>query len=339
MITITDIAALAGVSKSTVSRVLTGAGYVNDETREKIEKIIKEYGYQPSESARSLSKKTTNTIGVVVPEIDNSFYSEVLNGIGQIVDENNYNIIYFNTNNSIVKEEKALQMLKAQRVRGVILAAAVDYSEPEATENLKQLLEKINAPVVLLDREIDGINLDKVVYDNFGSAFAATEALIKAGNKTIGIITGDLNLKHARDRYEGYLQAMNRYQIPIIEKYIMHGDFMTETAYSLAGKMYDRGDIPDGIVSCNNRTTLGFLRATRERNMKLGREIAFVGIDHIDVLDIIDYKYSYVSRDTVEMGRIAMELLIERIRNPKKYHTVKIVPYELFLKGAEKKMR
>ena len=189
MITITDIAALAGVSKSTVSRVLTGAGYVNDETREKIEKIIKEYGYQPSESARSLSKKTTNTIGVVVPEIDNSFYSEVLNGIGQIVDENNYNIIYFNTNNSIVKEEKALQMLKAQRVRGVILAAAVDYSEPEATENLKQLLEKINAPVVLLDREIDGINLDKVVYDNFGSAFAATEALIRAGNKTIGIIT------------------------------------------------------------------------------------------------------------------------------------------------------
>ena len=263
----------------------------------------------------------------------------MLNGIGQIVDENNYNIIYFNTNNSIVKEEKALQMLKAQRVRGVILAAAVDYSEPEATENLKQLLEKINAPVVLLDREIDGINLDKVVYDNFGSAFAATEALIKAGNKTIGIITGDLNLKHARDRYEGYLQAMNRYQIPIIEKYIMHGDFMTETAYSLAGKMYDRGDIPDGIVSCNNRTTLGFLRATRERNMKLGREIAFVGIDHIDVLDIIDYKYSYVSRDTVEMGRIAMELLIERIRNPKKYRTVKIVPYELFLKGAEKKMR
>ena len=264
MITITDIAALAGVSKSTVSRVLTGTGYVNGETREKIEEIIKEYGYQPSESARSLSKKTTNTIGVVVPEIDNSFYSEVLNGISQVVDENNYNIIYFNTNNSITKEEKALQMLKAQRVRGVILAAAVDYSEPEATAKLKLLLEKINAPVVLLDREIDGINLDKVVYDNFGSAFAATEALIKAGNQTIGIITGDLNLKHARGRYEGYLQAMNQYQIPIVEKYIMHGDFMTETAYSLARKMYEQGDIPDGIVCCNNRTTLGFLRATRE---------------------------------------------------------------------------
>ena len=278
MITITDIAALSGVSKSTVSRVLTETGYVNDETREKIEAIIQEYGYQPSESARSLSKKITNTIGVVVPEIDNSFYSEVLNGIGQIVDQNNYNIIYFNTNNTITKEEKALQMLKAQRVRGVILAPAVDYSEPEATEKLKLLLEKINAPVVLLDREIDGINLDKVVYDNFGSAFAATEALIKAGNRTIGIITGDLNLKHARGRYEGYLQAMKQYQIPIIEKYIMHGDFMVEKAYALAREMYERGDIPDGIVACNNRTTLGFLRATRERNMKLGRESPLWGL-------------------------------------------------------------
>ena len=124
-------------------------------------------------------------------------------------------------------------MLKAQRVRGVILAPAVDYSEPEATKKLKLLLEKINAPVVLLDRDIDGISLDKVVYDNFGSAFAATEALIKAGNKTIGIITGDLNLKHARGRYEGYLEAMKQYNIPLNEKYIFHGDFMADTAYSL----------------------------------------------------------------------------------------------------------
>ena len=119
MITIKDIAGLAGVSKSTVSRVLTGTGYVNDETREKIEKIIKENSYQPSESARSLPKRITNTIGVVVPEIDNSFYSEVLNGISQVVDQNNFNIIYFNTNNSLAKEEKALQMLKRKEFAGL----------------------------------------------------------------------------------------------------------------------------------------------------------------------------------------------------------------------------
>ena len=187
----------------------------------------------------------------------------------------------------------------------------------------------------MLDRDIDGISLDKVVYDNFGSAFAATEALIKAGNKTIGIITGDLNLKHARGRYEGYLEAMKQYNIPVIEKYVLHGDFMADTAYSLAWKMYEQRDIPDGIISCNNRTTLGFLRATRERKMKLGREIAFVGIDHIDVLDIIDYKYSHVTRDTVEMGRATMQLLMDRIKNPLKMNTVQIVPYKLVLKGTE----
>ena len=337
MITIKDIAELSGVSKSTVSRVLTGKGYVSAEAKERIEKIIEEYSFQPSESARSLPTKVTNTIGVVVPEIDNSFYSEVLKGIGDIADRDNYNIIYFNTNNSSLKEEKALKMLKAQRVRGVILAAAVDYSETKANAKLKKLIEQINAPIVLLDRDIDGINLDKVVYDNFGSAFAATEAMIKAGNKSIGIITGDLDLKHARGRYEGYLAAMRQYEVPILDKYVKHGDFMTDTAYILAKELFNQKDIPDAILSCNNRTTLGIIKAAREKNMKLGRDIAFVGIDHVDVLDIIGYKYSHVTRDTIEMGRMTMELLTERIHALVKYNVTQVVPFFMCLDGTERK--
>ena len=130
---------------------------------------------------------------------------------------------------------------------------------------------------------------------------------------------------------------MKQYNIPLNEKYIFHGDFMADTAYSLAWEMYEKKDFPDGLISCNNRTTLGFLRATRERNMKLGREIAFVGIDHIDVLDIIDYKYSHVTRDTVEMGRATMQVLMDRIKNPFKMNTMQIVPYKVVLKGTERK--
>ncbi|RRD96094.1 LacI family transcriptional regulator [Clostridiales bacterium COT073_COT-073] len=336
MITINDIATLAGVSKSTVSRVLTNRGYVNEETRKRINAVIRESGYQPSESARNLSKKETNTIGVIVPEIGNSFYSEVLQGISEIIDENDLTIIYCNTDNDAVKEEKALQMMKRQRVRGIVLAPAIDYAEKsEVTENLRRLLDKLNAPVVLLDRDVENSGLDKVMYDNSGSGYRATKELIEAGNDRIGIITGNLELKIARDRYDGYCKAMKEYNMPILKKDIFHGDFTIQTAYKISKKIFMKKDRPRAFLTCNNMTTLGFLRAVREKNMKLGREIAMIGIDHVDVLDIIDYKYSYVTRDTVEMGRKTMRLLINRISDPKIQQQTCIMPYQLVLKGAE----
>lgn len=337
MITINDIALLAGVSKSTVSRVLTNSGYVNEETKKKILEVMEEYGYQPSASARNLSKRLTNTIGVVIPEMWNSFFYEVLSGIAQVVDQNDLTLIYCNTDNNALKEEKALNMLEAQRVRGVILTPAIAYSDPAAAKKLWRMLDKLNAPVVFVDRDVDNSKWDGVFYENFQSAYCATETLIKSGNRTIGIITGDLNLKIARDRYRGYCQAMEDYNIPILEQYIYHSDFSIDTAYNLSSKMFQSNDIPDAIFTCNNQTSLGFIRAVRENKMKLGREIAAIGIDHIDVLDMIDYKFSYVTRDTVEMGCRAMNLLLERLNNPDKERTICVMPYKVVLKGSEKK--
>ncbi len=338
MVTIKDIAAEAGVSKSTVSRVLTNNGYVGEETRQKILRVMEERGFQPSESARNLSSKTTNTIGVVVPEISNPFYMEVLEGIARVVDAENLTIIYCNTDNNAAKEAKALQMLEGQRVRGMILAPAIDYRDAASSRRVKELLGKINAPAVLLDRDIENSHMDSVIYDNFGSARCAAEELIKAGNRRIGMITGDMNLKIARDRFQGYAQAMQEHQLLIEDRYIYYGDFTTETAYQLSCSMLDGQELPDAVICSNNRTTLGLLRAIRERNMKFGREIAMIGIDHIPVLDIIDYKYSYVTRDTVGMGETAMQLLLKRMENPKAEPVSVVVPYQLVLKGAERKV-
>ncbi|MDD3172322.1 MAG: LacI family DNA-binding transcriptional regulator [Herbinix sp.] len=338
MITIKDIARIAGVSKSTVSRVLTDSGYVNEDTKRKIEDVMKEYGYQPSASARNLSKRETRTIGVIVPEIGNSFFSEVLSGITEIVDRNDLTLIYCNTDNNALKEEKALKMLAGQRVRGMILTPAIDYSEPNVVKKLRELLNKLNAPVVFVDRDMENSKWDGVFYENFQSAYCATEVLIKEGHQTIGIITGDLNLKIARDRFKGYCQAMEDYHIPVYDKHIYHGDFQTNTAYKLSKQMFESGDIPDAIFTCNNLTSLGFIKAARENKIKLGRDIAAIGIDHVEVLDIIDYNFSCVTRDAVEMGRKAMNLLLDRIENPTKERTISVMPYRLVLKGSEKKV-
>ncbi len=336
--TIKDIADKAGVSKSTVSRVLSGNGYVNEETRKKVESIIEQTHYLPSATARSLSKRETNAIGVIVPEIDNSFFGEVLRGITEIVDQNNLTMICCDTNNNAQKEERALSMLGQQRVRGVIITPAIDYSEPNAAKKLRRLLNNLNVPVVVVDREIDNCTWDGVFYENFQSAYCATKVLIEEGHRKIGIITGDLGLKLARERYQGFLQAMEDYDLPVEPQYIYRGDFTIDTAYRLAKNMFESGDVPEAVFTCNNRTNLGFIKAAREKKIKLGHDIAAIGIDHVEVLDILDYNFSYVTRDTVEMGRVAISMLLNRLKNPDMQRNFRIMPYKLVLKGSEKRM-
>ncbi|WP_461204822.1 LacI family DNA-binding transcriptional regulator [Clostridium sp. DL1XJH146] len=338
MITIKEIAEEAGVSKSTVSRVLNDTGYVNEETRKKIEDLIKKHNYLPSAMARNLSKRETNTIGVVIPEIDNTFFGEVLKGITEIVDQNDFNIIYCDTNNNAEKEEKALRMLEENRVRGVIMTPAVDYSQPDASNKLRRLLNNLRVPVVIVDREIENSQWDGVFYENYKSAYCATEVLINEGHKKIGIITGDMDLKLARDRFNGFRDAMEDNKICVEDKYIYRGDFSIETAYKISKNIFESEDIPEAIFTCNNRTNLGLIKAATEKEIKIGRDIAAIGIDHIEVLDILGYNFSYVTRDTIEMGRVAMNMLLERFKSPNKERNMCIMPYKLVLKGSEKKI-
>lgn len=336
MLTIKDVAALAGVSKSTVSRVLNNNGYVNDETRQRILKIIKANNYSPSATAINLSKRETTTIGVVIPEIDNSFFGEVLQGITSICDENDLSIICCDTQNNAIKEERALRMLEQQRVRGVIITPAIDYTEPDANLRLRTLLNKLNVPIVVVDRDFENSQWDGVFYENYQSAYCATSELIKAGNRRIGIITGDMNLKLARERFQGFQQAIKDHGLSINQQDVLKGDFTIKCAYELAKKMYLSKDFPKAMVTCNNRTTLGFIKATNECGYQIGKDIALIGIDHVKVLDILDYNFSYVTRDTNEMGCIAMQLLLDRIKNPAKQRNICMMPYHLVLQGSEK---
>lgn len=327
MITIGQIAELAGVSKSTVSRVINCSGYVHEDTRSKIEAIIEQYHYTPSASAQSLSRRETNTIGVVVPELENTFFTEVLAGVAEGVDERNFTMIVCNTSNDAKKEKAALAMMEQQRVRGVIFTPAIGYSDAAADKSIRLQLKNLKVPVVLVDREIQNVQWDGVFYENFQSGYLATEHLIKMGNHKIGIITGDMDLKHARERYRGYIQAMEDYNLPVNKDYVYEGNYSLETTYQVTRRMLQSGDRPEALVLSNNQTTLGFMKAMKESGMDVeGEEIRIVGIDHIPVLDMIGYRYNCVTRDTKAMGRAAIELLLERMENTKKSREIRIVP-------------
>lgn len=331
--TITEIAKLCGVSKSTVSRVLNNSEHVNPKTKEKVLRVIQENNYEPSLIAQSLSKNTNTTIGVVIPEIDNEFFGEVLAGINEVVDAQNLTMICCDTNNNPNRERKAIRTLSQQRVCGIIITPS-----REDLPDLRIQLQNVDVPVVILDRHIQSYQFDSVHFDNFGGAYAATQVLIDEGYSRIAVITGDLSLQIGRERFDGYKVALQDADIEVDEQFIYYGDFSIETAYRIASEIFQSSRLPDAILTSNNRTTIGLIKAAREHNIRLGRDLALIGIDRVTLLDALGYPFSCITRDSRAMGRDAVHLLLKRIENAdQKNRQINIAPYHIQLKGSEKR--
>lgn len=337
MLTIKEVAYLAGVSKATVSRVMNNSGYVAPKTREKIENIVKQYNYLPSASAVNLSRQETTTIGVVVPEIGNLFYADIVHGITEEADSMNLSLVFVNTSNSPEQEEKAIRMFQQQRVRGIILGPSVDYCSSAHGQKLLDQLRALNVPIVIIDRAFDGMEWDAVVYENYQSSFCAAQELYKAGNRRLAVLTGDMSMLIGRERFQGFLKGAQSLGLEIRKEDILQGDFRMERAYELSKEMFRRGNLPDAIYCSNNLSTLGFLKAANECGVTVGKDIALIGNDRIDVVDLLGIGVSWVFRDNRQMGSIAMRMLDERIKNPNKCKTISVVPFQVELNGSEKR--
>jgi len=335
-VTINDIARAAGVSRTTVSRVLNDSGYVKEETREKILKAIRELNYTPSAIARSLSTNKTNTIGVIIPEINNPFFGEIIKGISQVADEHNLNIILFNTDDSRKKELRALKVLKEQRIQGIIITPT--FPEDKFNSEYLSTLENLGIPVVLMDGHVEYFNFSGVFIDHIKGAFDGTAALIKAGHKKIAIITGDMNSRPAKDRLVGYKKALVMNNIEVDERYIFYGDYKHESAYINTKRILRMEDRPTAVFVMSNMMILGCMKALYEENIRVPDDIAVIGFDKIDALNIVGMNISFINAPTIEMGRIGMKLLIDNLdnkTNKKELKRITLLP-ELVLKGSEK---
>ncbi|MCY6355166.1 LacI family DNA-binding transcriptional regulator [Clostridium sp. ZS2-4] len=334
-VTINDIAKAAGVSPATISRVLNNSGYVKEETRQKILSVIKELNYTPSAIARSLSTSKTNTIGVIVPDVNNPFFGEVIKGISEIADMHDLNIILCDTDESLDKELKAIKLLKEQRIQGILITPT--SVEEDFNSEYLSTLENLGIPIVLVDGHVKYSTFSGVFVDNIKGAFEATEALIKAGHRKIGIITGRMNSKPAKDRFIGYKKALAINNIPLDERYIFNGEYRLDSAYNAAKQLLMMEDRPTAVFICSNMMTLGCIKALMEQNMKIPEDMAIVAFDNIEVLNIVGINISSVNGPTIEMGKIGMRMLIDILNNKEKraINRVTLIP-ELVLKGSEK---
>jgi LacI family transcriptional regulator len=334
-ITISDIAKKTGVSLATVSRVLNNSGYVKIETREKILNAIKDTNYTPSAIARSLSKNKTNTIGVVVPDITNSYFGEIIKGISEVAEKNDLNIILFNTDDNLDKELKALDILKAQRIQGVIMTP--NFGGDEINTHYINKLENLGIPLVLVAADVKYSNLNGVFVDNMKGAFDAASILIKEGYTKIGIIKGQKDSKPALDMFMGYQKALLYNNLEVREDYIYTADFKLDLAYDITKRILKMKDRPKALLVSSNMMTLGCVKAVLEGKMKIPEDLAIIGFNKTDVFDLIGLGISYVDDSAIELGRTSMEMLNELIKDENKNDVRRItVRPVVVLKGSEK---
>ena len=334
-VTIKDIAEKTKVSHATVSRVLNNSGYVKDETREKILKVIKELNYTPSAIARSLSTSKTNTIGVIVPDINNLFFGEIIKGITEIADEQNLNIILCDTDENKDRELKAINVLKQQRIQGLLITPTF-YKDSSNSENLNAL-KNLGIPIILIDGHVEYLEFSGVFIDHIKGAYDGTTALIKAGHRKIAIITGDMKSRPAKERLLGYEKALEANNIPIENKYIFYGDYTHQTSYNITKEILKMDNRPTAMFVSSNTTILGCIKAFYEEKLNIPRDMAIIGFDKVDVLNIIGMNISFINGPSIELGRIGIKMLLENLKSTEPCETKRVIIMpELVLKGSEK---
>jgi len=334
-----DVAVKANVSVATVSRVMNNKGYVKEETRRRVFKAFDELAKQDKIISHSLNKQKLNNIGVIIPDISNPFFGEVIKGIAKIADRYSTSLLVCNTEEQLDKELKYLELFKTNRVMGLIITPKTDQMGYNA-EYLYQL-EDLGVPIVLLDRGINLSHFNSVFIKNTTGAFDAVNALIHEGHHDIAIISGPMSSKPGRERFYGYENALLSNHIEVNRDYVFYGDFKLNSGYEITKRILKLKNRPTAIFAANNLMAEGCVKALIEAGLSIPDDMAFVGFDDVDMFEIMNMHISTVSRPTELMGEVAAQMLYELIENKDvKQTSIKEVLLEtkLVLRGSEKRI-
>jgi len=307
-VTIRDVARVAGVSISAVSAALNNKLGVSKDTRLRIIAVAEKLRYEPNILAKGLITKKSYIIGLIISDISNPFFSKVIRGIEDIANENNFNLVLCNADEDPQKEKAYLRVLQGRQVDGLIVAPT-----NESNEYIKELVEK-GIPAVLLDRKLNGIEVDSVTVDNVEGSYKAVSHLIHLGHKRIGIISGPKNIMTGGDRLEGYLKSLREHHLTINERLIKEGNFRQESGYDKACEFLKMRNPPRAVFIANNLMTLGALKALRERKIKIPGEMSIVGFDDMAWTSLVDPPLTIISQPTYTLGSCAAKLLLQRIK-------------------------
>lgn len=298
-ITIYDIAAEAGVSISTVSRVLTGSTGVRASNREKVQKVIDKYNFHPSAVARSLSETRRKVIGIIMPDIRNPYYADLYMACEQMASQNGYSLFLANTLSNADNELMQLDLLEEHRVDAMILIGGrVDeyYSNTEFVEKINQI--NTTTPVLLIGK-LDGTSCPQIRIDATKSMDIVFEHLYNLGHRDIAIIGGYDGVASSFEKRQRFKQLLRKNQIEINNNFCANnGGYDTITGYLNMSRLLDEGTIPSAVIAINDTCAVGILQSIHDHNLRVPEDISIVSYDNTFISDMvtprltgIDYNY------------------------------------------------
>lgn len=329
MPTISDIARQANVSRTLVSRVLNNKPGVSPENRAKILQIIEENHYIPNGLAKSLVLQKTNTIGVVMDDLCNSFFFPLIQGLQDTAEALDYNILFCSGRRDMAAKLKYVDYLTSGCTDGIIA-----YGSFFGDEELYRYVASKSANSVLIESDLSGVSTDKVLLDNFRGAYAATEHLIRQGRKNIIHVTCDMNYDVGLERLNGFVEAMHDYKMPLRPDSILYADHFEAVACQQMRKRLTQGTRPDACFAGADKPAYGVLRAVLEAGLSIPGDFALIGFDD-DVPDSKDMLFPALStmrQPLYEMGQAGVQLLTDRIRNPDGEPVTRTFETELILR-------
>ncbi|MBU2951517.1 LacI family transcriptional regulator [Tamlana agarivorans] len=336
-ITLKDIAQTFDVSIATVSKALKDSHEISAKTKTKIQEYAKQHHYKPNVTALHLLNKKTKTIGVVIPNILNTFFAKVFIGIEHIASQNGYHLVSCISNESFEKEVKTIDLLKHGHLDGIIISLAEETQLKQNFTHLKNTLNE-GIPIVMFDRVSDELECDKVIVNDLEGAFHATNHLIKSGCKKVALISVIDNLSVGKLRVEGYRKALNQCNISIDERLIVrinkHEDFDTALKIILSDKSID------GLLCLEESAAVNALHLVKKMNYNIPEDLSIACFTNGKLLQHVTPSISAISQHGKHIGQTAVKMLIDRIENeanPKPFET-KVVKTSLIERESTRRL-
>ena len=311
-ITLKDLAKDLNLSASTISRALDNHPAISTATKKKVQKKAEELGFIPNSIASSFRTKKTKSIGIIVPRIDIHFHSLVISGIEDFAYKNGYNVTIFQSKDSLKREKEIVKILQNRMVDGVIACLSI---ETKKCDHFKKF-DKLGVPLVFYDRVPTDFDANKIIINDFDSAFTATEHLIASGCQRLGHVAGNQKTDIFKARLEGFKAALTKHNLPVNDDFILHTTHLGyDEGVICANNYLELPELPDGIFCANDYTAVSLIQVFRKANIKIPEQVAIVGFSNYPISKVIEPHLTTINDCAFQMGESSAKLLMRQMED------------------------